>query len=133
MGQLAASSGVTVSVEPLQTSETNFVNRVSEALRIVRAVDQESVKITADIFHMLRVGEGPEAIREAGPWIHHVHIAEEAERTAPRPGGDDFRPYLRALRDIDYAGPISIECRWNDLASELAPAIAELRDQLRTL
>jgi len=50
---------VTLSVEALQRSETNFLNRVSQAARLVRAVQHESVRLTADVFHMLREDEGP--------------------------------------------------------------------------
>ena len=50
------------------------------------------------------------------------------ERTAPGRKGDDFRPYLRALRDIGYDGMISIECRWEDFAAELPRAIRTLRE-----
>ena len=133
MAPVAARHGVTVSVEPLRKQETNFLNRVSEALPLVRAVDQPNVRITADIYHMLSVDEPPSSIEEAGEYIHHVHIAEKAKRTAPGVAGDDFRPYLRALSRIDYSGRISIECRWSAFDAEIAPALEELRTQLADL
>jgi len=133
MAPLAARHGVTVSVEPLRRQETNFLNRVSEALPIVRAVDHPSVRITADIYHMLSEGEPASSIEEAGSYIHHVHIAEKAGRTAPGVEGDDFRPYLRALARTGYEGRISIECRWSSFDAEIAPALGALRDQLADL
>ena len=66
---------------------------------------------------MLRENEGPDALVDAGPLLRHVHIAEKDRRTPPGVAGDDFRPYLRALRRAGYAGDISIECRWDDLAA----------------
>ena len=133
LAPLAGKHGVTLSVEPLQKRETNFINRVDEAARIVRAVQHPRVRITADIFHMMREGEGPASIAKAGDLIHHVHVAEKRERTAPGRDGDDFRPYLRALRDSDYRGRVSIESRWSDLAKELPVAVKALKEQLASL
>lgn len=129
MAPLAEKWGVTVAVEPLRRAETNFINRVSEALLLVRAVDHPRVRITADIYHMLVEEDPPESIVQAGAYIHHVHIAEKDGRTAPGVKGDDFRPYLRALSRIGYSGDISIECRWSDFDAQLAPALAALRAQ----
>ena len=133
LGDAAGKHGVTLSVEALQASETNFLRRVEQAARIVRAVNHPHVRLTADLFHMLREGEGAQSIRDASEWIHHVHVAEKAERTPPGRAGDDFRPYLRALREIGYTGRISIECRWEDLARELPVGLRTLREQLATL
>jgi len=130
MAPLAAKHGVIVSLEPLRKAETNFLNRVSQALPIVREVDHPNVLITADIYHMLCEDEPADSIVKAGAYIHHVHIAEKAKRTAPGVAGDDFRPYLRALAMIGYKGNISIECRWSKFEEEIAPAMAALRAQL---
>ena len=129
MGPLAEREGVTVCVEPLQKRETNFINRVSEANRIVGAVQHPNIGITADVFHMLREDEGPRSIRDAGALIRHVHIAEKARRTAPGNDGDDFTPYLQALGDIGYAGLVSIESGWTDLGAEMPKAISTLEAQ----
>jgi sugar phosphate isomerase/epimerase len=128
MGPVAERYGVLVCVEPLRQQETNMVNRVSQAARIVGAVQHPNVAITADLYHMHQETEEAEAIRDAGALVRHVHVAEGDERTAPGRKGDDFRPYLRALRDIGYDGMISIECRWEDFAAELPRAIRTLRE-----
>ncbi len=133
MAERARDHGVTISVEPLQKRETNFIQRVSEARRLVEAVQSPAIRITADLFHMMREDEGPDAIREAGPYIHHVHVAEKEARTAPGARGDDFRPYLAALRDIGYKGGISMECRWTDFDAELPKALTSIREQLESL
>ncbi|MBT8484490.1 MAG: sugar phosphate isomerase/epimerase, partial [Phycisphaerae bacterium] len=131
MGPLAARHGVTVCVEPLQRRETNFIHLVLEALRIVRAVKHPNIAITADIFHMLRGDDPPASIRDAAGFVRHTHIAEKRARTAPGHDGDDFTPYLQTLADTGFAGGISIECRWDDVGSEAARAVATLRGQLR--
>jgi sugar phosphate isomerase/epimerase len=133
MAPLAAGHNVIVCIEPLQALETNFINRVSEAQAIVENVDRPNIAITADIYHMLREKEPAEAISKAGPLIRHIHIAEHRDRTPPGHDGDDFTPYLMALRDIDYQGLMSIECRWDDLSAQLPQAIKTLRAQINRL
>ena len=133
MGDLAARHEVLVVVEPLNARETNFINTVADGTRIVGAVDHPNVALTADIYHMLCAGEGSEAIRAAGPLVRHVHVAELKDRAAPGVSGVDFTPYLRALRDIDYRGRISIECRWTDRDAQLPGAVAAVRRQLESL
>jgi sugar phosphate isomerase/epimerase len=133
LGPLAEANGVVIAVEPLNRDETNFINTVAEGAAIVQEADHPSVRLLADIYHMLRENEGPDALVAAGPLLRHVHIAERQGRTPPGVAGDDFRPYLRALRQTGYAGALSIECRWDDLAAQLPAALKALRTQLARL
>jgi sugar phosphate isomerase/epimerase len=133
LAPLAEKHNIRVCVEPLQKSETNFIQYLREGQRLVEAVQHPNVGLTADIFHMMRGGESAEAIRKAGKHIQHVHIAELAKRTAPGVDGDDFKPYLQALKDIDYRGPISMECGWSDLAKQFPVALETLRSQIGLL
>ena len=61
--------------------------------------------------------------------IVHCHIAEKQDRTPPGVMGDDFKPYLNALKKINYKGRISLECRWKNLETELPVAVKVLREQ----
>lgn len=130
LAPIAARHNIRICVEPLQKSETNYIQYVREAIRLIDAVQQPNVGITADIFHMLRGEESAESIRKAGKHIQHVHVAELAKRTAPGVDGDDFTPYFQALKDIGYSGPISMECRWDDLKRQFPVALKTLRAQL---
>lgn len=129
----AQAAGVLVCVEPLRQAETNYINRVAHAARLVRAVDHPSLAITADLYHMLVEDEGPEPIENAGGLIRHVHVAEEEGRRPPGTTNADFTPYLRALQRVGYEGRISIECRWTDLGGELPRAVGAVREQLARL
>ncbi len=130
MGPLAKPYDVVVAVEPLQKRETNFINTVPQGAKIVRAVNHPNIRLLADIFHMLRMDEPPQHIRQASDVIVHLHIAEKAKRTPPGVAGDDFTGYFQALKDIGYKGLISIECGWKDLPRQLPAAIKTLRDQM---
>ncbi len=130
----AAVYEVLICLENLNSGETNLINTVSEALSVARRVDRPNFKLLVDIFHMLREEESPSSIIAAGrEYVYHIDIAEVAGRTAPGVAGDDFRPYLRALRDISYAGKIALECGFTDMETELPEAMKELQHQLNTL
>jgi sugar phosphate isomerase/epimerase len=126
----AAACGVTLALEPLNRGEVNFVNSVAEGMELVRAVDKPAFRLLADLYHMMREDEGPEILEKAGDFLVHCHVAERENRTPPGVKGDDFRPYLRALRRAGYGGRMSIECRWEDLAAQAGPALAALRRQI---
>ena len=130
MGPLATQHEIVVAVEPLHRGECNFINRLSEAAAICRAVDHANIGVLVDVYHMLMENEAPEAIVEAGRWVVHCHIAEKKDRAAPGTHGEDLTPYLKALKEIDYTGRISIECRWTALEEQLPEAGRYLREQI---
>ncbi|MBC7368281.1 MAG: sugar phosphate isomerase/epimerase [Undibacterium sp.] len=127
---LAQAQGVTLVVEPLNRVECNLVNTIVEGAEAVRRAEHPSVKLLVDLFHMLRNGESPDDILRVGP-IHHAHLAEDRNRAAPGVNGDDFRPFLRALKKTGYNNRLTIECIWKSgPALEAAPALQALRTQL---
>jgi sugar phosphate isomerase/epimerase len=130
MAPLAEKHGVTLAVEPLNRSETNFINSLAEGVEIIQAVNNPWFRLQCDIYHMLKDSESPDEIVKYGNYISHCHIAEKRNRTAPGVEGDDFRPYFRALKQIKYAGGLSLECRWKDFDSEIARGIEVVTKQL---
>lgn len=130
LGPVAEKYGVYIALEPLHSGEVNFINTVAEGLEFVKMADHPHILLLCDFFHMLRENEPADHILQAAGYVRHVHVAEIEERSAPGVAGDDFRPYLRALKEIGYTGGISVEARWNDFESELPIAIAALRQQI---
>ncbi|RRA99802.1 sugar phosphate isomerase/epimerase family protein [Larkinella rosea] len=130
MAPLAEKHGVTLAVEPLNRSETNFINSLAEGVEIIQAVNNPWFKLQCDIYHMLKDDEKPEEIIKYKEFITHCHIAEKQTRSAPGIKGDDFRPYFRALKQINYQGGLSLECVWNDFDSEVARGITAVKQQL---
>ena len=126
---IAEGHGVTLVLEPLNQRECNYILSVPEAAAIVRAVDHPNLRLLADIYHMTREGQGPDDLRGHVELIQHVHVAE-SERTPPGVAGDDFRPFLQVLAEEGYTGRISIECKWEDFATQAAPALRALRSQV---
>lgn len=127
---VAGKYDVTIVLEPLNKSESNIVNSVAEGAEIVRTVNHKNLMLLADIFHMLRENEGPESIVKNRDLLRHTHIAENTGRSAPGVNGEDFTPYIRALKEIEYKGLLSIECSWKEMEKEASPALIELRRQI---
>jgi sugar phosphate isomerase/epimerase len=133
MAPIAAKYDVVVVLEPLNTKECNFINSVLEGGEIVEEVNHANFRLLADIYHMLMEGEGPESIEKYGHLIQHTHIAEKEGRAAPGTHNEDFTAYFNALKNVDYEGKMSIECRWEDLETQAPTAIAAMKNQLETL
>ena len=133
MAPLAEKHGVTLAVEPLNRSETNFINSLAEGVEIIQAVNNPWFKLQCDIYHMLKDDEKPEEIIKYKDYIVHCHLAEKQKRTAPGIAGDDFKPYFRALKKIKYSGGLSLECNWTDFDKEVKQGIDVVKQQFSEL
>jgi sugar phosphate isomerase/epimerase len=131
MAALARAHGVVIILENLNSTETNFITRLSEAAAIVRSVNDPGFRLNADIYHMLKENESPEEIKKAGNLIVYCEIAEKQNRALPGVNKEDFRPYLSALKDIKYKGPIVIEGNSDDLQRDVPQSYQYLKKQLR--
>lgn len=125
-GKEAARVGITVCIEPLNRSESNVLNDLSEAVRLAQEADHSQVKALADLYHMVREGEPMGHLAEAGGWISHVHVAD-TDRRPPGRGTYPYPGFFSALQQIGYNGRCSVECRWEDLSTECGPALEFLR------
>lgn len=112
MGPLARAQGITVVLEQLNEKECNYITKISEGAKIVRAVDHPNVRLLGDLYHMAKMGDTPEDLEKAVDVIVHMEIAEKEGRTAPGVQGDDFRPFFKVLKKAGYKGAISLEGRW---------------------
>jgi len=131
LAALAQSYDITLALENLNRTETNFINTVREALDIVKAVNHPNFRLCADLYHMLKEGESPSVLLSCKDYLVHCDLAERDQRTPPGTKGDDFGPYLQALHQIGYTGWIVMECQWLDLKAEAAPAAIFLRSQIQ--
>lgn len=130
MAGVAKAHGVTIILENLNSTETNFITKLSEAADIVRRVNHPYFQLNADIYHMMKENESPDEIRDAGKLIVYCEIAEKQGRSLPGMKGEDFRPYLKALKDIRYKGPIVIEGNSDNLMRDIPVAYRHLSTQL---
>ncbi|GAA4214411.1 hypothetical protein GCM10022289_47910 [Pedobacter jeongneungensis] len=130
LGQMARKNEVVILLENLETTETNFITSLKAAAEIVKKVHEPNFRLNVDIFHMLREGESPDEIIAAAKQVGFCEIAEKEKRSLPGVAGDDFRPYLRALKKINYKGYIFIEASTNNAAVEMPQAFKYLTKQI---
>lgn len=127
MGPLAAASGVIVVMEQLREKECNYINRIAHGARLIRAAGHPHIRMLADLYHMVCMGDTPEDLAAAMDVVAHIEIAEKQGRTLPGVAGDDFRPFFKVLRKHNYQGAISIEGKWE--LEQVAPAFKEMARQ----
>lgn len=127
---VAAKYDIILALENLNSTECNFINTLSEALAVVKAVDHPNFRLCVDVYHMLKENESATAIAGTKGYAVYCEVAEKEARTPPGVHGDDFTPYFAALKKEGYTGKVVIEARWDNLAEQGAMAYRTLREQL---
>lgn len=107
--QFANELGVTLTVEPINRYETNFINTLEGGLSFLQDLGDTRVKLLADTFHMnIEETSLTEGLKVARYKLSHVHLAD-SNRLAPGQGHIDFQSIIYTLRDIGYDGYLSAE------------------------
>ncbi|WP_161804379.1 sugar phosphate isomerase/epimerase family protein [Microbacterium sp. GCS4] len=129
MLDLVAGTDARVLLEPINRYESGYLNRVSDNLRIIEAVDHPNAGLLPDLFHMsIEEADPAQALRDAGDRIVHVHLGD-SNRLLPGDGHLDWRGIVDALRDVGYTGALNLECSTNgDPAVTLPRTAAFLRE-----
>jgi len=125
-GEYAGERGVGLAIEPLNRFETDLINTVDQGLDLCERVGLDNVGLLLDTFHMnIEEKSVPDAIRRAGGRMRHFHACEN-DRGAPGSGHVDWGPVLSAVREIDYAGHVTIESFTPEI-QEIARAVSTWR------
>ncbi len=105
----AEKRGIQLVIEPWNRFETHLVNRLEQAVQLASDVDMPNVAIMGDLFHMnIEEANIPRAIRDAGKWLRHTHIADN-QRDLPGKGHLDWPEIIKALKDIGFTGSLVLE------------------------
>ena len=103
------STDTTLSIEPVNRSETFFLRTALEAKRLCEHIGNPRIGVTVDTFHAnIEEKNIPAAIRSLGANLRHVH-ASENDRGPLGQGHIPFREIIQALRQIGYNGYLIIE------------------------
>ena len=118
LAKRAADHGVRLALEPLNPILMNvdtFVCSLTQAARIIEAVDHPAFGLFVDVWHIWEDAAAGESIRKLGSKIYGVHVNDW--RT-PRAFGDRYLPgegeiplvtLLKAIRESGYAGIYTLE------------------------
>lgn len=118
----AGNCGVSLGLEPLNRFETDMVNTVEDALRMLDDVGSPHLGIAFDSFHMnIEETDFCRAVEMAGDRLLHLQVSD-SHRGVPGEGNSDWDGLRRGLKSINYQGKIGIESFSPD-ASSLAAAV----------
>jgi len=125
--------GITLVCEPLNRGECNIINSVAEAMEYVWQIDHTNFQCLVDSYHLWLENEPFEHVRDAMPWIRHVHLADTEGRRPPGlTGKNDYRPLFAELKRGKYEGLISVETiNYPPLLSEAAASLEFVKRQWR--
>jgi D-psicose/D-tagatose/L-ribulose 3-epimerase len=119
--------GMTLTLEPLATIETNLVNSCVQARALVDQLRGAGVGIAVDYYHLLTEGLSvPDEVTAATGAIGHAHTS-----SVPR-GSLDFQPdgqaqFVIGLHRAGYAGGLTIEENFPDFARDAPVALGMFR------
>ena len=111
----AAKNKKQVCLEPLNRFETDFINTCDQGLKMIHDVGSPALRLHLDTFHMnIEEKDQAKAIRKAGKLLSHFHACGSDRGT---PGNDhiDWKPIVKALKDIKYNGDVVIESFTTDV------------------
>jgi D-psicose/D-tagatose/L-ribulose 3-epimerase len=118
---------IKLALEPLNRFETDMINVVDQGLKFIDEAGMENVGFHLDTFHMhLEEKDSANAIRTADTSIFHFHACEN-DRGVPGTGQVRWPEIAKALKDIDYQGPVVIESFTNQV-KEIARAVCIWRE-----
>jgi sugar phosphate isomerase/epimerase len=106
---LAREREVVICFEPLAPAETNFINTAAEAVRFAAGFNSSHFKIILDVKAMCSEAKPiPQIIHESWPHFAHFH-ANDKNLKGPGFGDVDYQPIACALKEVGYAGYVSVE------------------------
>ena len=112
----ARDAGIVYCIEPLSTRETDLINTVEEAARIVDQIASPGLKTMLDCSAAGQVEQEPIAalLRRWIPSGHVAHVqVNDPNRRGPGQGDMQFAPILEAIAQLqasgDYQGIVAVE------------------------
>jgi sugar phosphate isomerase/epimerase len=100
---------VTVCLEPLAPTETDFINTAAEAVAFVTPFQSAALRVILDVKAMSSETTAiPEIIRQTAPQLAYFH-ANDKNLKGPGFGTVEFAPIAAALREAGYDGWVSVE------------------------
>lgn len=105
-----AERGVRICMEPLTPNETDFITTCAEAMTLIEMVDQPNFCLHQDVKAMLGAESEtiPALIEKHIGSVGHFHV-NDTNLLGPGMGETDYAPILKALKNAEYDGWVSVE------------------------
>lgn len=136
VAEYAREMGITLVVEPT-AADSNLIESADDALMMSEEVGMDNVKLMFDTYHAIYRNEVPsDYVYRMADKLHHVHIADK-DRLPPGQGSCNFESVLRALKEIDYQGYLSMEVGFDSRSVDpdwyARESIAYLKDLMQKI
>jgi sugar phosphate isomerase/epimerase len=96
-------------IEPLARTETNFINKAEEAIKIIEEINHPNLKLHLDVKAMSDEEKPiPEIIEIGAKYLKHFHVNDK-NLLGPGFGEIDYKPIIEKLKEIGYNGWLSVE------------------------
>jgi hydroxypyruvate isomerase len=99
-------------IEPIDRLENPsiYLNGVTEAFEIVKAVDSPDLRVLYDLYHEQRTqGNLIEKLQQNIALVGLIHVADVPGRHQPGTGELDYNNIYRTLAQLNYSGTIAME------------------------
>ena len=109
---LLAAAGLVGVIEPIDRLENPpiYLDGVTEAFQIVRAIDSPNMRVLYDLYHEQRSqGNLIEKLEKNIDYVGLIHIADVPGRHEPGTGEIDYTNIYKTLARLKYTGPIAME------------------------
>lgn len=124
--------GILLAVEPLGPANSNFINRIEEAVNFTEMTHAANCRTMCDLRHMLASGDKMEAIQTYSTSILHAHIDYPLGTKRLFPAKNDrfnYGIYINALYNAGYEGILTIEAtEYHDFLTEASESLLLLKD-----
>jgi len=97
-------------IEPVNRYESSIVNSANDAYQFVNEIKHSKVKMLVDTYHMnIEETNSVDAIKEVADKLAVFHVADN-NRKGLGMGQINFNTIFTALTEIQYKGPVVLEC-----------------------
>jgi len=121
--------GITIVIEPLNTTSCNILNSVAEGAKLVRDVNKDNILLLADYYHMMVDDESISHLVDYAPIIKHMHVSEK-DRYLPRERAPIYDLFFKTIKQTGYSERLSLEGHTKDLVNDISVGLSVLKSYL---